>query len=76
MTIIDARGLQSLMVYTQDAIDAQPAHVADQLRAALHDGRTTLRFRVIDGDLHAVVEVDGYEVASVDVRNLVPLDDL
>ncbi len=73
---IDARALQSLMVYAVDAIEVQPAHVADQLRAALRDGRTSFRFEERDGDLHALVEVDGYQVASVDVRNLVSLDDL
>ncbi len=72
----DSRALHGLLAYVEDAIDRQPTNVADQLRAALHEGRTVLRFREIGGDVHAVVEIDGYEVAAVDVRNLVPLDDL
>jgi hypothetical protein len=39
-------------------------------------GRTVLRFRLVDGHVHAIVDVDGPEAASVDVRNLVPLNDL
>ncbi len=73
---IDEAGLNRLMGYARDAIDQQPPNIADQLTAAMRDGRTRLQFRTIDGDLWALVEVDGNRIAQVDVRNLVPLDDL
>ncbi len=73
---IDEAGLKRLMGYARDAIKQQPPHIADQLDAAMREGRTRLEFQTIDGDLWALVEIDGNRVAQVDVRNLVPLDEL
>ncbi len=68
----DDSALQQLLPYVEEAIDAQPVHVADQLRAAFHDGKTQLRIDQSAVAPVVVVLIDGYEVAEVDVRNLLP----
>ena len=73
---VDEAALRRLLDYVDRAVAEQDPHVADQLNAALRDGRTALAFRERDGALWAVVEIDGHEIAHVDVRQLVPLDDL
>ena len=72
----DAHFLTALRGYVERALDQQEPHVADQLRAAFHDGKTEIRFENRDGFPHVVVAIDGYDVTAVDIRNLIPLDDL
>ena len=72
----DTAALRRLLDYVNQAVAEQDPHVADQLNAALRDGRTALGFRERGGAVWAVVTIDGAEVAEVDLRNLVPLDDL
>jgi hypothetical protein len=65
-----------LLEYARQAIGSQDEGVADQLQAALDEGRVTFRFTEVDGIPHAVVTVAGHALAQVDIRNIVPLDDL
>jgi hypothetical protein len=71
MPAADAAALARLVPYVKDAIGKQESHVADQLIAALRDGRTSLRFEPSAVGAVVVVVVDGYELCEVDVRNLV-----
>lgn len=72
----DLEALHRLMPFIRDAVAQQPTHIADQLDAALNDGRTTLEFIEADGDVFALVSVDGNQLAQVNIRNLVPLEGL
>lgn len=76
MSDLDTLALRRLLVYAHQAIDTQETHVGDQLRAALRDGHVSLRFFPRDGAVFGAVDVDGYPVCEVDIRNLVPLDDI
>lgn len=67
---VDIEGVRRLLAYVHDAIDQQPPRVADQLRAAMREGRTSFRVEPSALAPVAVVTVDGYELAEVDVRNL------
>ncbi len=71
MTNSDAEAMHRLLTLLHAAIDEQDPHVQDQLRAALRDGRTSLRFEQSALAPVAVVVIDGHDVAEVDVRNLV-----
>ncbi len=71
MTNPDAEAMNRLLTFLHAAIDEQYAHVQDQLRAALRDGRTSLRFEPSAVSTVAVVSVDGYDLAEVDIRHLV-----
>ena len=71
----DSMALLRLLPFVQDAISRQPQHVADQLDAALREGRTSLRFEPSAvGAVVVVVVIDGCEVAEVDLRNLVAIE--
>ena len=73
----DLEALGRLREYVEDALAAQSPHIADQLRAALRDGRTSLRIGPDDaGNTVVTVFVDGNALTRVDLRNLVPLDDV
>lgn len=67
---IDTDALRRLTVYLHDAIAAQPPHVADQLDAALREGRTSLRLEQSVVAPVVIVSVNGHDLAEVDVRNL------
>jgi hypothetical protein len=71
MPTADAEALRRLVPYLWDAIDQQPPHVADQLAAAVRDGKTSLRFEPSGVGAVVVVVVDGYDLAEVDIQNLV-----
>ncbi len=74
---IDTAAVIRLAAYTQQAIDAQDVHVQDQLNAAVDQGEMRWTFEDgEDGVPVAVVEVGGYRVAEIDIRALVPLDDV
>jgi hypothetical protein len=78
---IDDAALARLHGYVVDAIGRQDVHVADQLRAAMADGKTSFRIverdarpavaGVVAGGTFVVVEVDGRDVCEVDVLKLV-----
>ncbi len=72
--IDDATALTRLLPFVQDAISRQPLHLADQLDAAMRDGRTALRFEPSAVGVVVVVVVDGWEVAEVDLRNLIAIE--
>ena len=76
MSDIDLAGLRRLFALTWDAIAEQDSHVRDQLEAFMRDGLVWFRFVDRDGVPTALVTVGGYDVAEVDIRRLVPLDDL
>ncbi len=67
----DSAALKRLLPYVNDAISRQPQHLADQLIAGMRDGRTALRFEPSAVGVVVVVVVDGWEVAEVDIRNLI-----
>jgi hypothetical protein len=71
---VDLIALERLLPYLHDAVSAQPPHVADQLDAALREGRTSLRFEPSAAGAVVVVSVDGHEVAEVDLRNVVDIE--
>ncbi len=71
---VDLIALERLLPYLREAIAAQPTAVADQLDAALREGRTSLRFEPSAAGAVVVVSVDGHEVAEVDLRNLVDIE--
>jgi hypothetical protein len=71
---IDTAALSRLLPYVHDAIAAQPPHVADQLSAALRDGRTSLQLEPSAVSAVVVVSIDGNEVCEVDIRNLVDVE--
>ncbi len=73
-TDVDLIALARLLPYVRDAIAAQPAHIGDQLRAALADGLTTLRFEPSAVGVVVIVTVDGVDLAEVDVRNVVDIE--
>lgn len=76
-TNIDVNAVIQLASYTRRAIDAQDVHVQDQLNAAVDAGDMNWSFE--DGDEGvpiAVIVVGGYRLAEIDLRALVPLDDL
>jgi hypothetical protein len=75
MPDVDVAALRRLLPYVEDAIAAQPPHVADQLGAALRDGRTSLRLDPSAAGAVVVVSVAGHELAEVDVRNLLDEND-
>lgn len=66
----DSLALHRLLPYVQKAIAAQEPHVADQLDAALREGRTTFRVEPSAVAPVVVVVVDGVDLVEVDVRNL------
>ena len=70
----DSMALTRLLPFVQDAISQQPQHLADQLEAALREGRTSLRFEPSAVGAVVVVVIDGCEVAEVDIRHLVDIE--
>ncbi len=70
----DSMALLRLLPFVQDAISRQPQHVADQLDAALREGRTSLRFEPSAVGVVVVAIIDGCEVAEVDIRHLVAIE--
>ncbi len=75
-THIDTAAVIRLAGYTRRAIDAQDLHLQDQLNAAVAAGDMNWFFTERDDDMVAVIEVAGYRIAEVDIRALVPLDDV
>lgn len=67
---IDAEALQRLMAYVWRAVDAHPQHEADQLEAAMREGRVSLRCEQSALAPVIIVSVAGHDLAEVDVRNL------
>ncbi len=74
---IDTAAVIRLAGFTRRAIDAQDVHVRDQLNTAVDRGDMKWRFEEGESGVPvAVVEVGGYRLAEVDIRELVPLDDV
>jgi hypothetical protein len=77
---LDERAWRRMKPFLRRALDAQDAHVRDQLEAAMADGRVTHR---VEDDVFVgavvVVVVDGYALASFALDDLLaddsPLDD-
>jgi hypothetical protein len=67
----DEEGLKRLLAVLDDAIDQQALPVQDQLRAALREGRTSLRFEASAAGPVVVVSVDACELAEINIRYLV-----
>ncbi len=61
---VDEIALERLVPYLRAAVAAQPAHVRDQLDAALADGRTALRVEPSAVAPVVVVVVDGVDLAE------------
>ncbi len=74
MPTADSMALTRLLPFVQDAISKQPLHLADQLNAALRDGKTSLRFEPSAVGAVVVVIIDDCEVAEVDLRNLIDFE--
>ncbi len=76
-THIDTTAVIRLAAFTRRAINAQDVHVQDQLNAAVDQGEMNWTFEEGENGVPvAVVEVGGYRIAEIDIRALVPLDDV
>lgn len=75
MVTLDTAALRRLIPLVDDALSKQEPHIADQLRAAMRDRDTELRFDQSVVGLVAVVVVGGVELFEVDIRNLLSDDE-
>jgi hypothetical protein len=75
MAAEDLDALQRLMRYVENSLDAQDVAVGDQLRAALHDGLTSLRIEESALSPVVVVTIRGLDVCEVSLSRLVDLDE-
>ena len=75
MSAIDLEGMSRLVPYLWDAISKQPAHVADQLDAAVREGNLSLRFEPGGTGCVVVCTVAGLDVCEVDIQNLLDEDE-
>lgn len=76
MTTLDVASLGRLLELVWAAIAEQEPATADQLGAAMREGATSFEAVEREDATVLLVKVGGYAVAEVDVRMLVPLDDL
>lgn len=75
MVTLDSAALRRLVPFVHAAMSKQEAHVADQLRAAMRDRDTELKFEQSAVGLVAVVVIGGIELFEVAVRNLLSDDE-
>lgn len=73
---IDVRAMRVLMDCTWEAILRQDPTTGAHLAEQLGRGNTTWRVDEDDSGRHALVSVvDGHDLAAVDLRTAIPLDD-